>query len=114
MRWGRFVVFRRFTGSLLEQRLGKGPTPSPGVTVGQAFFSVKESVWGGILMGGGSARIRVAAAGKGPSRAMRGRRCQTATTSARSGGTALDFALVLCSMTGFSGVKPGFFESCPC
>ncbi len=49
-----------------------------------------------------------------PTRTVSGRRCQTATTSARPGGTALDFALVLCSMTGFSGVKPGSFASCPC
>lgn len=48
-----------------------------------------------------------------PTRTAAGRRRQTATTSARSGGTALDFTLVLCSMTGFSPVKPGSFESCP-
>jgi hypothetical protein len=38
--------------------LEKGPPPLLGSTVGQAFISVKESVWGGILMGGGSARSR--------------------------------------------------------
>ena len=48
-----------------------------------------------------------------PARTAAGRRWQTATTSARSGGTALDFALVLCSTLGFSRVKPGSFSSCP-
>ena len=48
-----------------------------------------------------------------PTRTAAGNRPHAATTSARSGGTALDFTLVLCSNTGFSRVKPGSFESCP-
>ena len=48
-----------------------------------------------------------------PARTAAGSRCHAATTSARSGGTALDFTLVLCSIPGFSRVKPGSFESCP-
>ena len=46
-------------------------------------------------------------------RTAAGSRPHAATTSARSGGTALDFTLVLCSIPGFSRVKPGSFESCP-
>ena len=49
-----------------------------------------------------------------PARTVSGRRRQTATSSARSGGTALDFALVLPSTPGTRRVKPGSFASCPC
>ena len=48
-----------------------------------------------------------------PARTAAGSRPHAATTSARSGGTALHFTLVLCSPPRFSRVKPGSFESCP-
>jgi len=48
-----------------------------------------------------------------PTRTAAGNRPHAATTSAKSGGIALDFALVLCSTPGFSRVKPGLIESCP-
>ena len=41
---GRFVVFRRFTRSLLGGPLGKGLTTLLGFTVGKTFMPVKESV----------------------------------------------------------------------
>ncbi len=49
-----------------------------------------------------------------PTLTAAGSRPHAATTAARSGGTALDFALVLCSTPGVSRVKPGLLESCPC
>ena len=48
-----------------------------------------------------------------PARTAAGRRWQTATTSARSGGTALDFALGRCCTPGPLLGKPGTLTSCP-
>ena len=71
---GRFVVFRRFTGSLLEQRLGKGPTPSPGIHRRKSFHFRQGigSRW--TSRGSGRAGIRKTGPGKHSPRAMSARR----------------------------------------
>ena len=58
----------------LEDLSGEGTSPLLESTVGKAFFSVKESVRGGFNFATEGNPVRVAAAGKGSSRAMRARR----------------------------------------
>ena len=67
-------MFRRFTGSLLEQRLGKGPTPSPGIHRRKSFHFRQGigSRW--TSRGSGRAGIRKTGPGKHSPRAMSARR----------------------------------------
>jgi hypothetical protein len=64
----RGEVFWCFAGSMdfsSEDLSGEGASPLFGSTVGKAFISVKESVRGGIFIGGGGESNQLGSPGKG-------------------------------------------------